>query len=360
MILNKKPIIGFSCGDINGIGPEIIIKTLSDNRILEHCVPVIFGSSKVMNYYRKIMGEQHFSFFQTKDIDTINHKQINIINCWDEEINITPGVLNDVGGKYAVIALNAAVQALKNKAIDALVTAPIHKSNVLSDAFKHTGHTPYLQEAFGADDVLMMMCSDVMKVALVTEHVPIHEVAQNITKDKIIGKLRLLNKTLQRDFDIQRPKIAVLALNPHSGDGGLIGNEEKEIIIPAVRVIREEGILAFGTFSADAFFAQAYYKQFDAVLAMYHDQGLIPFKSISDGGVNFTAGLSVVRTSPDHGVAFDIAGKNTADSSPTLQSLFLSIDILKNRFEYDDCRSNPMKRKTKDVIGRVVDEAIEE
>lgn len=360
MILHKKPIIGFSCGDINGIGPETIIKTLHDNRILEHCVPVIFGSSKVFNFYRKSMSEQHFNFFQTKDITTINHKQINIINCWDEEVNITPGALTADGGKYAIIALNAAVEALKTKAIDALVTAPIHKSNVLSENFKHTGHTPYLQEAFGAPEVLMMMCSEVMKVALVTEHVPILEVAKHITKEKIVSKLRLLNRTLQRDFDIQRPKIAVLALNPHSGDGGLIGNEEKEIIIPAVRTIRDEGILAFGTFSADAFFAQGYYKQFDAVLAMYHDQGLIPFKSISDGGVNYTAGLTAVRTSPDHGVAFDIAGKNEADSSPTLQSLFLAIDVLKNRFEYDDCRSNPIKRKTKDVLGKVVDEAIEE
>lgn len=358
---NDKPSIGISCGDINGIGIEIIIKTFSDNRILDLCTPVIFGSNKLINFYRKTIPDVNFSFQNLKDINRIYPKQVNIYNCWEEEVNITPGLMNETGGKYAVKSLQAAVNALKAGQIQGLITCPIHKKNVQSPDFNFSGHTPFLKSYFGADDVLMLMCSDNMRVGLVTEHVPVKDIARFITRQAILKKLQILKESLQKDFGIDKPRIAVLGLNPHAGDEGLIGTEEEEQIKPVIKEARHNNILAFGPYSADAFFARGSHEKFDAVLAMYHDQGLIPFKSLSKGeGVNYTAGLSAVRTSPDHGTAFDIAGKNKADESSFRQSIFTTIEILKQRSEYAQNRSNPMKRMSDVVITNAEDEKIED
>jgi 4-hydroxythreonine-4-phosphate dehydrogenase len=360
-INSAKPIIGISCGDLNGIGLELIIKTFSDARILDHCTPVIFASNKAINFYRKLMPEINISFSAIRDFNSINPKQVNLINCWEEEVVITPGVLNETGGKYGVLSLQTATAALKQKQIDGLLTAPIHKKNVQSAEFAYTGHTPYLKQLFEAKDVVMMLCAGNFRVALVTEHIPVSEVAQHITKEKIVSKLQIVHKSLQRDFGINKPRIAVLGLNPHAGDEGLIGKEEEAIIKPAIKEAKNSGILAIGPYSSDAFFARRSFESFDAVLAMYHDQGLIPFKTLASGeGVNFTAGLPAVRTSPDHGVAFDIAGKNLANTSSFITALFECIDIINRRNEYDENRQNPLKKMTPAILANAVDERIEE
>jgi len=357
----NKPVIGISCGDVNGIGIELIIKTFSDNRILEHCTPVIFASNKVINFYRKTMPELNLNYSSTKEFNRINHKQVNLFNCWEEEIQVTPGQLTDVGGKYAVLSLQTAVAALKQKQIDGLVTAPIHKKNIQSADFNFTGHTPYLKEMFGVKDVVMMLCAGDFRVALVTEHVPVGEVAKHITKEKILSKLALINQSLQKDFGIEKPKIAVLGLNPHAGDEGLIGNEEETIIKPAIKEAKNNNMLVVGPYSADAFFARRSFERFDAVLAMYHDQGLIPFKTLATGdGVNFTAGLPAVRTSPDHGVAFDIAGKDKADNSSFLTAIFECIDIINRRNGFLESRKNPLRKMTPSILANAKDEIIEE
>ncbi|ANH83312.1 4-hydroxythreonine-4-phosphate dehydrogenase PdxA [Niabella ginsenosidivorans] len=361
MTHKQKPVIGISSGDINGIGIELIIKAFSDQRLLDICTPVVFASNKVVNFYRKTVHESNFSFYHTKELDKINPKQVTIFNCWDEEVNITPGTLNETGGRYAVSSLQAAVGALKEKKIEGLVTAPIHKANVQCERFSYTGHTPFLRDSFQARDVVMMLCADNMRVALVTEHVPISEVARHITSEAILSKLAIINSSLQKDFGISKPRIAVLGLNPHAGDEGLVGNEEQTIIGPAIRQAKNNGILAFGPYSADAFFARGQYSKFDAVLAMYHDQGLIPFKSLAQGeGVNYTAGLDIVRTSPDHGVAFDIAGKDQADAGSFLQAVYSCADIISQRKEYSEQRQNPMRKVAPDVVSRLEDEKIEE
>lgn len=358
---NSKPAIGISCGDINGIGIELIIKTFSDSRMLDVCTPVIFASNKLINFYRKTLPESSFSFQNLKDPARPYARQVNLYNCWEEEVNITPGQLTDTGGKYAVRSLQAAVQALKAKHIQALVTAPLHKKNVQSPEFNFSGHTPFLKQFFGVDDVVMLMCADNMRVGLVTEHVPVKDIAQQITRQAILKKLIILKESLRKDFGIDKPKIAVLGLNPHAGDEGLVGKEEEEQIKPAIKEAKHNNILAFGPYSADAFFARGSYEKFDAVLAMYHDQGLIPFKSLAKGeGINYTAGLPGVRTSPDHGTAFDIAGKNKADESSFRQSIYTAVDILQQQYEYAQNRSNPMKRMSDVVLTNVEDEKIEE
>jgi|APEBP8051073220_1049391.scaffolds.fasta_scaffold01116_7 4-hydroxythreonine-4-phosphate dehydrogenase len=359
--MNNKPVIGISCGDLNGVGLEIIIKTFSDNRILEYCTPVIFASGKSINFYRKSVPELNFNFQNIKDFSRVNAKQINLYNCWEEEVQITPGQLTDTGGKYAVLSLQTAVAALKQQQIDGLVTAPIHKKNIQSSEFNFTGHTPYLKQMFGAQDVVMMMCADNFRVALVTEHVPVSELSKHITKERIVSKLQIIHSSLQKDFGIDKPRIAVLGLNPHAGDEGLIGNEEETIIKPAIKEAKNNNILAVGPYSADAFFARRSFEQFDAVLAMYHDQGLIPFKTLATGdGVNYTAGLQAVRTSPDHGVAFDIAGKNKADTSSFLAAVFECIDILNRRKGYAEVRKNPLRKMTPSILANAKDEIIEE
>jgi 4-hydroxythreonine-4-phosphate dehydrogenase len=357
----NKPVIGISCGDVNGIGIELIIKTFSDNRILEHCTPIIFASNKVINFYRKTMPEVNLNFSSIKDFSRINHKQVNLFNCWEEDIQVTPGQLTDEGGKYAILSLQTAVAALKQKQIDGLVTAPIHKKNIQSADFNFTGHTPYLKEMFGVKDVVMMLCAGDFRVALVTEHVPVGEVAKHITKEKILSKLYLINQSLQKDFGIEKPKIAVLGLNPHAGDEGLIGNEEESIIKPAIKEAKNNNMLVVGPYSADAFFARRSFERFDAVLAMYHDQGLIPFKTLASGdGVNFTAGLPAIRTSPDHGVAFDIAGKDKADNSSFLTAIFECIDIFNRRNGFLESRKNPLRKMTPSILANAKDEIIEE
>jgi len=355
-----KPNIGITCGDLNGIGIELIIKAFSDLRVMELCTPVIFASNKIINFYRKSIPEVNFNYQNTKELNRLNNKQINVFNCWEEEVTITPGQLNETGGSYAIKSLRAAVEALKQNQIQGLVTAPIHKKNIQSAGFDFTGHTPFLKSFFSATDVVMMLCSGDFRVALVTEHIPVREVAQYITREAILSKLHIIHQSLVKDFNIEKPKIAVLGLNPHAGDEGLIGKEEEEIIKPAVKEAKHSMIVT-GPYSADAFFARGYHQRFDAVLAMYHDQGLIPFKTLAVGeGVNFTAGLPVVRTSPDHGTAFDIAGKNRADASSFLAATFECIDIIHRRSEYEDARKNPLRKMTAEVLANVEDEKIEE
>jgi 4-hydroxythreonine-4-phosphate dehydrogenase len=358
-MVEQKPIIGISCGDINGIGPEVIVKTLSDTRILELCTPVVFGNNKVLNFYRKTLPENNLTFNIAKDATQINTKRVNVYNCWEEEVAVTPGELNDIGGKYAQISLTTAAEALKANQIDALVTAPLHKKNVQSASFNYTGHTPYLKDLFGVKDVAMMLVAENMSVALLTEHVAIKDVAQYITKDAILSKLKIINDSLKKDFGINKPKIAVLGLNPHAGDEGLVGKEEKEILIPAIADAKQKNIFCFGPFSADAFFARGNHEKFDAVLALYHDQGLIPFKSLAFGeGVNFTAGIAGVRTSPDHGTAFDIAGKGIADEASFREAMYKAIDISNMRKEIITQYANPLKRRSATMLKNAVDEKI--
>ena len=361
MSLTNKPVIGISCGDLNGIGIELIIKTFSDNRVLEQCTPIIYASNKVINFYRKSIADINFNYQNTKEYGRINNKQVNIFNCWEDEVPINPGQLSDVAGKYAVLSLQTAVAALKQKQIDGLVTAPIHKKNIQSAEFNFTGHTPYLKSIFEVKDVAMMLCAGNFRVALLTEHIPLGEVAGHVTKEAILSKLGIIHKSLQKDFGIVKPRIAVLGLNPHAGDEGLVGQEEETIIKPAIKEAKNNNMLVTGPFSADAFFARGYQSKFDAVLAMYHDQGLIPFKTLASGeGVNFTAGLPAVRTSPDHGVAFDIAGKDKADISSFITALFECIDIINRRNEYDENRKNPVRKIAPEAFARLEDEEIKE
>ncbi|MCU0395053.1 MAG: 4-hydroxythreonine-4-phosphate dehydrogenase PdxA [Chitinophagaceae bacterium] len=357
----QKPIIGFSSGDLNGIGIEIIIKTLADSRLLDFCTPVVFASNKTVNFYRKAFPDLNFQYQSLRDFSKLNPKMVNILNCWEEEVPITPGQLNETGGSYGRISLVAATEALKAGHIHALVTAPIHKNNIQSEDFNYSGHTPYLKAAFGVPEVLMLMVAENMRVALLSEHVPLKDAAQYVTRENILKKLQVLVASLQKDFGIDKPRIAVLGLNPHAGDDGLIGKEEEEIIKPAIRDAKQRGIMVFGPYPSDAFFARGQYEKFDAVLAMYHDQGLIPFKSLALGeGVNYTAGLPAVRTSPDHGTAFDIAGKGTADHTSFLAAVFKAIDILVSRGQFADMRSNPMRRMSQRIVANAVDEKIEE
>lgn len=340
---------GITFGDINGIGLEVIMKTLLDNRINELCTPIVYGSVKIASFHRKALGIQDFSFQIIQDAAAANPKRANLVNCWDEEVKVNLGEITPQGGKYAVKSLQSATDDLKSGKIDLLVTAPFNKINVQGEDFHFPGHTEYLQQAFGTDQGLMFMIADGLKVGVVTGHVPLKDVPALISKENIYAKIRLMNQSLKNDFWIEAPRIAVLGLNPHAGDQGLLGSEEKEIIVPAVNQAFSERILAYGPYSADAFFGKETYRSFDAVLAMYHDQGLIPFKSISRGeGVNFTAGLPAVRTSPDHGTAFDIAGKGKASEASFRKALFAALDIVKRRREHAELNVNPLPVSSKD------------
>jgi 4-hydroxythreonine-4-phosphate dehydrogenase len=356
----QRPVIGISIGDLNGIGTELAIKTFSDNRLLEICTPILFASNKLINFYRKSIPDSTFNYQHIKDLSRPFHKQVNLFNCWEEEVAISPGQLTDAGGAYAVKSLMAASEALKDKKIEGLVTAPIHKKNIQSDIFSFTGHTPYLKHLFGLKDVLMLMSSENFRVGLVTEHVPVSEIVKFITREAILSKLNILKDSLMRDFGIDKPRIAVLGLNPHAGDEGLIGREEEDIIKPAIKDAKHN-MLVFGPYSADAFFARNQQQKFDAVLAMYHDQGLIPFKSLAFGeGFNFTAGLPAIRTSPDHGTAFDIAGKNKADNGSFLSAIYGCLDIVEKRREFNENHKNPLKKMGSVVLAGAEDEKIEE
>lgn len=343
--MHPKPVLGISIGDLNGVGPEVVVKTFSDSRVLERCTPVIFASSRLVNTVRKSLPEITFSFNTVKDFNQLDERSVNVFSCWEEDVPLNIGQLTDAGGKYAVRSLMVATQCLKDQQVDALITAPLHKANTQLPDFPHTGHTPFLKDAFQAKDVVMMLCSDQLRVALATEHVPIEKVASLITKDLLVRRLNIIRESLIRDFGIDKPRIAVLGLNPHAGDEGRIGKEEEEVIKPLMEELQTNGQLVFGPYSADAFFARHSYLKFDAVLAMYHDQGLIPFKTLAEhGGVNYTAGLPVVRTSPDHGTAFDIAGKDMADPGSFREAVFFAIDVLRQRKAYATNTANPLTR----------------
>lgn len=342
--MSEKLKIGISIGDVNGIGMEVIIKTLADARIYDYCTPIVYGHTKVASFHRRTVQVHDLNFNVIDSPANAYHKKANMINCWEEDVKIELGLSTPTGGKYAFMSLQRATDDLVAGEIDALVTAPINKDNIQNENFNFPGHTEYLQERANSPEVLMFLVSETLKVGVVTGHIPVSQIAQSLTADKILAKLKLMNTSLKQDFWVRKPKIAVLGLNPHAGDNGLIGSEEKDIIIPALEEARDNGIMAFGPYPADGFFANGTYMQFDAVLAMYHDQGLIPFKQISfESGVNYTAGLSFVRTSPDHGTAYDIAGKNKASEVSFREALFEAIHIVKHRRETAELNENPLQ-----------------
>lgn len=341
---NEKIRVGITQGDINGISYEVIIKTLMDPRMDEICTSIVYGSPKVAAYHRKALNIENFSFNQIKDASEANPKRPNIVNCMDENVRVELGKSTEYGGQGALLALQAAISDLKANKIDVLVTAPINKANIQSQSFNFPGHTEFLANEFGVKNVLMLMVSDTMRIGVVTGHIPISEVPKNITTEAILTKLHLLNDTLVKDFAISRPRIAVLGLNPHAGDSGVIGTEETTIIMPALKQANDEGIVAMGPYPADGFFGSDRFTRFDAILAMYHDQGLSPFKVINfDTGVNYTAGLPIVRTSPDHGTAYDLAGHNLANPNSFRQAVYLAIDIFRNRQLHKELTANPLK-----------------
>jgi 4-hydroxythreonine-4-phosphate dehydrogenase len=339
---DNKIVVGISQGDINGIGLEVVLKTLMEPGITEACVPVLFSSQKTVSYYRKVLGLEEFSFNPIRDFSQIHPKKTNVFICYEEEVNIEMGKSTPSGGKYAYLSLEKATQALLDKYIQVLVTAPINKNNIQSEQFKFVGHTEYLGDKLGGEP-LMILCSESgLRVALVTGHVPIKDVSSRITTEAVSKKILQLHTSLIKDFGIRKPKIAVLGLNPHAGDEGTIGNEDKDIIKAAIDNTKINGIL-YGPYAADGFFANGTYKQFDAVLAMYHDQGLIPFKTLAfNDGVNFTAGLNAVRTSPDHGTAYDIAGKNIANEQSFKKAIYTAVDIYRNRKLHAEITENPL------------------
>lgn len=329
-----KPRIGITLGDFNGIGPEVVIKALADNRIHTLFTPVLYGSARVVSFYKKQLNVEDFNYTQVRNRGQLAPKAINIINCWDENLEIHPGKASPESGKAAFVALKQACEDLKEGFLDALVTGPVDKNTIHSEEFPFKGHTEYLTRFFGATESLMLMVNDTLRVGLVTEHIPVKDVAAAITKERIEAKLRVFEQSLRKDFGITKPKIALLGLNPHAGDGGLIGQEDEQIIKPIVTEQKNKGKLVFGPFPADGLFASGNYLRYDGILAMYHDQGLVPFKALAfENGINFTAGLPVVRTSPDHGTAYNIAGKNMAQESSLREALFKACDIFKHRSE---------------------------
>jgi len=330
--LIEKPIIGITIGDFNGVGPEIILKTLEDSRITKICTPVIYGNLKVLLRYKKLLEMEEIHFNLIKSIDQAQSKKLNLLTCWEEEYTVEPGKVTKEAGNCAFLSLKQAVEDWKTGKIHALLTAPINKASIQQEGFSFPGHTEYLTESVGATDSLMFLVSESLRVAVVTGHIPLGEVPAKVTREAIILKLTILEKSLQQDFGIQKPRIALLGLNPHAGEEGLLGTEDKEIILPIIEEFRKRGSLTYGPYPADGFFGSGQFKKFDGILAMYHDQGLIPFKTLAmETGVNFTAGLPFVRTSPDHGTAYNIAGKNQVSESSFREALFLAIDILKNR-----------------------------
>jgi len=349
--------IGISQGDINGIGYEVIIKTLMESRILDICTPIVYGSPKVAAYHKKALNLESFTFNSIRNAKEADSRKANIINCTDDNIRVELGRSNEMAGEASYTALEMAVEDLKNGVIDALITAPINKDNIQSEKFKFPGHTEYLAEQFNTRDFVMLMVSDVMKIGVVVGHAPLSDVPGKITVDAILRKLRIISSSLEKDFSIKKPRIAVLGLNPHAGDGGLLGKEEQEIIIPALEKAKAEGILAVGPYPADGFFGSGDYTKFDAILAMFHDQGLIPFKLASfDRGVNYTAGLPIIRTSPAHGTAYDIAGEDKASPESFRNALYLACDIYKNRLIHKEISKNPLK--TYEINPNQVDEVI--
>lgn len=328
----NKPIIGISIGDINGIGPEVIIKSLSDSRILDHITPIVFGSTKVLSFYSKMLSFEDFHYSQLRSIKEINHRKVNVVNCWPEMVEIKVGQVTKEAGNCAYLALREAVNYLKEGKIDAVVTAPINKKNIQREDFKFVGHTDYISEALGVAENLMLMINDDLRIGVVTAHIPINEVSNSLSQEIVEKKLNIMIKSLKKDFGIDKPKVALLGLNPHAGEDGLLGKEEIEIIEPVIAKFKNKGHLVFGPFPSDGFFGTLQYQKYDGILAMYHDQGLIPFKMLGfESGVNFTAGIPKVRTSPDHGTAYSIAGKNLANSSSMREALYLASNTVRIR-----------------------------
>ena len=335
--------IGITQGDTNGIGWEVILKTFTDSRMVELCTPIIYGSDAAANFYSKSIADfEAIQFHFCESAEDAKRGRVNLVRCGGRDLAIEPGKATAEAGKAAVSALKAAVADLKRGKLDAVVTAPINKESVQSDEWHYTGHTEFFAKEFEGEP-MMIMCSDRLRVGLVTIHIPVSEVSANITKEKIVADLATLRQTLKEDFGVVEPRIAVLALNPHAGDGGLLGQEEQEIIKPAIVEAFEGGTLAFGPFPADGLFANGGYAKYDAVLAMYHDQGLTPFKTISPDGVNFTAALPIVRTSPDHGVAYDIAGRDKADAQSMRNAIYEAIDIVERRRAWQEWSANPLQ-----------------
>ena len=342
----KQIRVGISIGDINGVGPEVVMKTFSDARMLDFCTPVIFAPSKVIAYYRKTLQLKNFHFLVCDDIKDVKHKHVNILASTHGEVPIKAGTSTKEAGEIAMESLNAATSALKEGTIDVLVTAPINKENIQSDAFNFPGHTEYLKSCFETDEALMLMVNDSLKVAVATGHIPLAQVSEVLNKDIIVSKAIALNKSLKMDFMIRKPKIAVLALNPHAGDNGLIGSEENDYINETIESLQEENVLVYGPFPADGFFGTGMQYKYDAILAMYHDQGLVPFKTLSfQNGVNYTAGLPFVRTSPDHGTAYSIAGKGKASEDSFRKAVFEAIDIFRSRAENMSLDDNKIDSK---------------
>ncbi|MBI2258615.1 MAG: 4-hydroxythreonine-4-phosphate dehydrogenase PdxA [Flavobacteriia bacterium] len=335
--------VGITLGDINGIGPEIIIKALRDSRMFTEFTPIIYGSGRVLSFYKKTLNEEEFSYQTCKSSLEFIPKKVNLINVWNDEVKIEPGVINQTGGKYALLSLQNAVEDLASNKLDVLVTAPVCKEALQKNGFNFPGQTEFLADYAHSQQVLMIMCSEQCKVALVTTHIPIKEVPNKISSEIVFDKIICFEQSLKKDFGIIRPKIAVFGLNPHAGENGKIGDEEEKHIIPAIQKARKENVLAFGPFPADSFFGSKQIQQYDGILAMYHDQGLTAFKALSfEDGVNYSAGLPIVRTSPDHGTAFDIAGKNLASEFSFRNAIYLAVDIYKNRIHFKELNKNPL------------------
>ena len=350
--------VGISHGDINGIGYEVIMKTLLDPRILEMCTPIVYGSPKVAAYHRKALNINNLSFNHIRSTKEATPRKAHIINCIDDNVRVELGKSTPIAGESSFMALDRAASDLEKGFIDVLITAPINKDNIQSENFNFPGHTEFLAEKFNSKEYIMLMVSETMKVGIVTTHMPLSRVSESLTKESILSKIRIISKTLKQDFAITNPRIAVFGLNPHAGDNGLLGSEEKEIILPAINQAKKEGIIALGPYPADGFFGSEDYRKFDAILAMYHDQGLIPFKLASfERGVNYTAGLPFIRTSPAHGTAYALAGDDKASPESFRQALYLAIDIHKNRQIYDEISENPLRKY--EINPNQVDESVD-
>ena len=349
---NKKRLkVGITIGDTNGVGIEVTLKAVCLPEMLELCIPVIYGSSKIVNYHRNACNLPNFSINHTKSATQLKENMPNLVECIDQDIKVELGHASKQAGLASFLALEAAVRDLKSGLIDVLVTAPISKENIQSEQFQFPGHTEYLESSAGeGNKAMMILCNDNLRIALVTIHMPLSQVPGALTVEGIREKLHLFNDSLKRDFYIDNPRIAVLSLNPHAGENGILGNEERDIIVPAMQQsLDEDGVQCFGPYAADGFFGARHYRRFDGVLAMYHDQGLAPFKTIAmDEGVNFTAGLPIVRTSPDHGTGYDIAGQGIANESSMRHAIYTAIDVCRNRARYDESRQNPLPKLFQD------------
>jgi 4-hydroxythreonine-4-phosphate dehydrogenase len=347
---NKKIKIGITHGDFNGVGYELIIKSFADNRILDMFTPIIYGSAKIASYYKKALHSGNVDFNVVKNEDKFLPKRINLINIHDKEEKVEPGKSTKIAGELAFKSLEKAIEAIKKNQFDVLVTAPINKDNIQSEEFNFPGHTEYLAKKFDSENYLMLMVCDSIRLGVVTGHMPLKDVSSNLTIDLIMNKVRIMNESLIKDFGIEKPKIALLSLNPHAGDNGLLGKEEEEVIIPAIKKASEEGMLTYGPYPADGFIGSRSYNNFDGVLAMYHDQGMIAFKSLAfDSGVNFTAGLPIIRTSPAHGTAYNLVGKNQASTESFQNAIYLAIDIYNNRKTHEHITKNPLQKAEIDL-----------